>query len=65
MRSAAWRFRKYGQKLEEEDLNGSEPESPYESAPYVPPEKRPLSEEEKEKRDLAELRGGATNHWDT
>lgn len=62
------RFAKYGQHFENEDPGSAterEPESPYESRSYVPPEKREPSALEKEQAELAELRGGTKNHWDS
>jgi hypothetical protein len=59
------RFKKYGQIFDEEAKGppSSEPESPYESLPYVKPEKRtdPVQDEG---RYLDELRGGKRHHYD-
>lgn len=58
------RFKKYGQHFDGERTSpDSEPESPYESAAYIPPDKRPQPIEI-EKEELAELRGGKKSHWD-
>ena len=67
MNKKAWIFRKYGKIFEDDEglKTSSEPESPYESTPYVPPENRQLSSLEQEKLDLAELRIGGTSHWDS
>lgn len=60
-------FRKYGQifDVEGQEPKVGEPESPYEAAPYKAPEQRKPSALEQERSDLAELRGGSDNHWDT
>jgi hypothetical protein len=58
-------FRKYGQIFDDEGApeKPPEPESPYESLPYVAPEKRP-SAVEAEQAELEDLRGTTQNHYD-
>lgn len=61
------KFRKYGQIFEIESGKDKliEPESPYESLPYTPPEKRPQSSVDEETAALDKLRGMISNHGDS
>jgi hypothetical protein len=62
------RFKKYGQVFEPNEgrpvTDTAAPESPYESTPYVAPDKRDKTALDKEQLELAELRGGSASHWD-
>ncbi|HVU75568.1 MAG TPA: hypothetical protein VHD38_01885 [Candidatus Paceibacterota bacterium] len=62
------RFKKYGQIFEPNEghpiTDTGEPESPYESLPYVAPQKRGQTALEKEQAELRELRGAGASHWD-